>query len=79
MESEALPDDSGFHQELLDDARQEFPVESFFLMRRSGLSSEDCLEALGYRFTDLSFQQRAVLGVDPHDEEQIQALLGYRV
>ena len=73
------PDDSSFHQELLEVAREEFPVESFLLMRRAGLSTEDCLDALGYHITDLSFQQRAVLAVDPSDEPQIKALLGYSV
>lgn len=73
-----MVDDTAFHQELLDGAAEEFPVESFLVMRRAGLSSEESLDALGYNMTQLSFQQRALLAVDPDDEKQIESLLGYK-
>ena len=74
---DSVPDDTALHQELLDGARDEFPVESFLLMRRTGLTTEECLEALDYKVSDLSFRHRAVLSVDPEDETQLKALLGY--
>lgn len=70
-------DDTALHQELLSGEREEFPVESFLLMRRTGLTTEECLDALGYKVSDLSFQYRAVLAVEPNDQEQLKALLGY--
>lgn len=71
------PDDTAFHEELLSGALKTFPLESFLLMRRSGLSVEECLEALGYQIVDLSFQQRAALSIDPNDRTALKALLGH--
>jgi hypothetical protein len=74
---DSSPDDTALHEELLAGGREEFPVESFLLMRRTGLTIEECLDALGYKVSDLSFQHRAALAVEPNDEEQLKALLGY--
>lgn len=77
MENEDHSDDSALHQELLEEAEPHFPIESFLVMRRAGLSVQECLEALDVRETELSFQQRAVLTLNPEDEDQIKALLGH--
>lgn len=65
-----------FHHEILDAAGKRFPLESFLLMRREGLTTAECLEALGYHETQLSFQVRAALSVDPDDEAAIRKLMG---
>ena len=65
---DSSPDDTALHEELLAGGREEFPIESFLLMRRTGLNIEECLDALGYKVSDLSFQHRAI------DSDQIGPL-----
>ncbi len=71
------PDDTAMHDELLARAQEQFPIESFLVMRRGGLEVGECLDALNYRETDLSFLHRAALHLDPDNEEELRALLGH--
>ena len=65
-----------FHNAILAEAPDRFPVESFSMLRRNGSDVAEALEMLGYRETDLSFQMRAVLSVDVDDTQALRALLG---
>ncbi len=72
-------ENDSYHNEILESAPDRFPVESFLEMRRAGLGTSEAMEMLGVKETDLSFQMRALLTIDPDDRDAVAQLVGYAV